>query len=81
MLQQDVPIYQEWVATLDGYVNAQNQPRVNGYVIAQTFREGSFVRKNEILFEIDPRPFRAALDNARHTPSNTTPRGRMANLT
>lgn len=64
MLQQDVPIYQEWVATLDGYVNAQIQPRVNGYVIAQTFREGSFVRKNEILFEIDPRPFRAALDNA-----------------
>jgi membrane fusion protein (multidrug efflux system) len=62
--QRDVPIYQEWVATLDGYVNAQIQPRVNGYVIAQTFREGSFVRKNEILFEIDPRPFRAALDNA-----------------
>ena len=64
MLQQDVPIYQEWVATLDGYVNAQIQPRVSGYVIAQTFKEGSFVRKNETLFEIDPRPLRVALDQA-----------------
>ena len=65
VLQRDVPIYQEWVATLDGYVNAQIQPRVSGYLLAQRFREGSFVRKNEVLFEIDPRPFRAALDEAR----------------
>ncbi|MGH9888698.1 MAG: efflux RND transporter periplasmic adaptor subunit, partial [bacterium] len=62
--QRDVPIYREWVATLDGYVNAQIQPRVNGYVIAQRFREGSFVRRNEVLFEIDARPFRAARDQA-----------------
>jgi RND family efflux transporter MFP subunit len=63
--QQDVPIYREWVATLDGYVNAQIQPRVTGYLLTQKFREGSFVRKNEVLFEIDPRPFRAALDQAK----------------
>jgi RND family efflux transporter MFP subunit len=60
--QQDVPIYREWVATLDGYVNAQIQPRVSGYLLTQQFREGSFVRKNEVLFEIDPRPFQATLD-------------------
>jgi len=62
--QRDVPIYREWIATLDGSVNAQIQPRVSGYVIAQRFREGSFVRKNELLFEIDARPLRAALDQA-----------------
>jgi len=62
--QRDVPIYREWIATLDGYVNAQIQSHVSGYVIAQRFREGSFVRKNELLFEIDARPLRAALDQA-----------------
>lgn len=62
--QRDVPIYREWVATLDGYVNAQIRSSVSGYLVAQRFREGSFVRKNEVLFEIDPRPFRAALDQA-----------------
>jgi len=65
VLQQDVPIYSEWVATLDGYVNAQIQPRVPGYIIRQTYKEGSVVRKGEILFEIDPRPFKAALDQAK----------------
>ena len=62
--QRDVPIYREWVAILDGYVNAQIQPRVNGYVIGQRFREGSFVHRDEVLFDIDPQPFRAALDQA-----------------
>jgi membrane fusion protein (multidrug efflux system) len=60
-----VPIYREWVATLDGYVNAQIQPQVTGYLLRQDFREGSFVRKDEVLFEIDPRPFQAALDQAK----------------
>src|SRR5258708_4986562 len=59
--QQDVPIYREWVATLDGYVNAQIQPQVTGYLLRQDFREGSFVRKDDLLFEIDPRPFDATL--------------------
>ncbi len=63
--QQDVPIYGDWVATLDGYVNANIQPQVSGYLIRQDYREGSFVRKGEVLFEIDPRPFQAALDQAK----------------
>jgi RND family efflux transporter MFP subunit len=65
VVQQDVPVYSEWVATLDGYVNAQVQPQVSGYIIKQNYREGSLVRKGEVLFEIDPRPFQAALDRAK----------------
>jgi membrane fusion protein (multidrug efflux system) len=53
------------VATLDGYVNAQIQPQVTGYLIKQDYREGSLVHKNDVLFEIDPRPFQAALDQAK----------------
>ncbi len=53
------------MATLDGYVNANIQPQVSGYLIEQTYREGSFVHKGDILFEIDPRPFQAALDQAK----------------
>jgi RND family efflux transporter MFP subunit len=63
--QKDVPIYGEWVATLDGYVNAQIQPQVTGYIVNQTYKEGSFVRKGQILFQIDPRPFQALLDQAK----------------
>ena len=65
VLQQDTPIYSEWVATLDGYVNAQIQPRVAGYIIRQNYKEGSVVKKGDVLFEIDPRPFKAALDQAK----------------
>ena len=65
VVQQDTPIYSEWLATLDGYVNAQIQPRVAGYIIRQDYREGSVVRKGGVLFEIDPRPFKAALDQAK----------------
>jgi RND family efflux transporter MFP subunit len=65
VLQKDVPIFSEWVATLDGYINAQIQPQVAGYVIRQTYKEGSFVRKGRILFQIDPRPFLALLDQAK----------------
>lgn len=65
VVQQDTPIYSEWVATLDGYVNAQIQARVSGYVIRQAYMEGSVVRKGDLLFEIDPRPFKAALDQAK----------------
>jgi RND family efflux transporter MFP subunit len=64
VVQKDVPIVSEWVATLDGFVNAQIQPQVTGYIIRQTYKEGSFVRKGQILFHIDPRPFRAVLDQA-----------------
>ena len=65
VVQQDTPIYGEWVATLDGFVNAQIQPRVSGYIIRQAYREGSIVLKGDVLFEIDPRPFKAALDQAK----------------
>jgi membrane fusion protein (multidrug efflux system) len=64
VVKTDVSIHSEWVATLDGYVNAQIQPQVTGYLIKQDFREGSFVHKNDVLFEIDPRPFQAVLDQA-----------------
>jgi RND family efflux transporter MFP subunit len=65
VIQQDVPIYREWVTTLDGYVNAQIRPQVSGYIIKQDYKEGSLVRKGQVLFEIDPRPFKAALDRAK----------------
>jgi RND family efflux transporter MFP subunit len=65
VVQQDVPIYEEWVATLDGYENAQIQPQVTGYLITQNYKEGSPVRKGQILFEIDPRPFQAILDQSK----------------
>jgi RND family efflux transporter MFP subunit len=64
VVQNDVPIVSEWVATLDGYVNAQIQPQVTGYIIRQTYKEGSFVHKGQILFQIDPRPFQAVLEQA-----------------
>lgn len=65
VVQQDTPVYSEWVATLDGFVNAQIQPHVSGYIIKQDYIEGSTVRKGQVLFEIDPRPFMATLNQAK----------------
>jgi RND family efflux transporter MFP subunit len=65
VVKQDVPLRTEWVATLDGYVNAKIQPQVTGYLVKQNYVEGSYVKKGDVLFEIDPRPFQAALDQAR----------------
>lgn len=65
VVQKDVPIYGDWVTTLDGFVNANIQPQVSGYLIRQTYREGSLVHKGDVMFEIDPRPFQAALDQAK----------------
>jgi RND family efflux transporter MFP subunit len=65
VIQQDVPVFSEWVATMDGYVNAQIRPQVSGYIVKQNYKEGSLVRKGQVLFEIDPRPFKAALDRAK----------------
>jgi len=62
--RSDVPLTGEWVGTLDGYVNAQIQPQANGYLISQNYREGSQVVRGQVLFEIDPRPFEAALEQA-----------------
>src|SRR5580698_2517344 len=61
----EVPITVERVGTLDGYVNAQIQPQANGYLIKQNYREGAQVAKGQVLFEIDPRPFQAVLDQAK----------------
>jgi RND family efflux transporter MFP subunit len=65
VVQKDVPIEGEWVGTLEGYVNAQISPQVSGYLIRQDYNEGAFVRKGQVLFEIDPRPFQAVLDQAK----------------
>src|ERR1700733_1950147 len=62
--QKDVPIYQEWIGTLDGLVNADIKAQVSGYLVEQAYTEGSFVRKGQLLFQIDSRPFQAALDQA-----------------
>jgi membrane fusion protein (multidrug efflux system) len=61
----DVPLTGEWVGTLDGFVNAQIQPQAAGYLVKQNYKEGAQVSKGQILFEIDPRPFQAALDQAK----------------
>jgi len=65
VIQRDVPVQGEWVGTLEGYVNAQIQPQVSGYLIRQDYHEGAAVKKGDLLFEIDPRPFQAALDQAK----------------
>ena len=63
--QQDVPIYGEWIGTLDGLVDADVKAQVTGYLLNQAYVEGSFVMKGQLLFQIDPRPFQAALDQAK----------------
>src|SRR6201997_4738887 len=65
VIQKDVPVQGEWVGTLEGYVNAQISPQVSGYLIRLDYQEGAFVKKGQVLFEIDPRPFQAALDQAK----------------
>jgi RND family efflux transporter MFP subunit len=65
VIQKDVPLQGEWVGTLEGYVNAQIQPQVSGYLIRQDYHEGGLVRRGQLLFEIDPRPFQAVLDQAK----------------
>src|SRR5579864_728541 len=62
--RRDIPIEREWIGTLDGMVNAAIKAQVTGYLLTQNYTEGSFVRKGQLLFEIDPRPFQAALDQA-----------------
>src|ERR1700746_4084136 len=56
VIERDVPLMSEWIATLDGYVNAQIRPEVTGYLVERAFQEGAVVRKGQVLFEIDPRP-------------------------
>jgi RND family efflux transporter MFP subunit len=62
--KEDVPIYAEWIGTLDGLVNADVRAQVTGYLLKQGYQEGAFVKQGQLLFQIDPRPFQAALDQA-----------------
>jgi membrane fusion protein (multidrug efflux system) len=62
--QKDVPIFGEWIGTLDGFTNADVRAQVTGYLLRQGYQEGAFVKKGQLLFQIDPRPFQAAVDQA-----------------
>ena len=62
--QENVPLVGDWVGTLDGFVNAQIQPQVSGYLVHQNYREGSSVAKDQVLFQIDRRQFQATVDQA-----------------
>lgn len=64
VVREDVPVYSEWIASTDGFVNATIRAQVQGYLIARNYTEGELVRKEQVLFEIDPRPFQAANDQA-----------------
>src|SRR6266576_2473229 len=64
VVEQDVPISSEWVGTLVGYISAQIRARVAGHLVSQNYREGSFVRTGDPLFQVDPRPFQTAVDQA-----------------
>jgi RND family efflux transporter MFP subunit len=63
--QKNVPVYAEWIGTLTGQVNADVKAQVTGYLVRQDYKEGSYVSKGQLLFEIDPRPFQAILDQAK----------------
>ena len=64
VVQRDVPIYSEYIGTTDGFVNAVIRAQVQGYLIKQNYKEGDIVKKGRVLFEIDPRPFMAILEQA-----------------
>jgi len=65
VIQKDVPVYGEWVGTLDGSVNATIRAQVSGYLIKQNYKEGDLVKKDQVLFEIDPRSYQAAIEEAK----------------
>jgi membrane fusion protein (multidrug efflux system) len=65
VVQRDVPTFQEFVAQLNGPINADITPKVQGYLLKQNYQNGFFVKKGQLLFEIDPRPFVASLDQAK----------------
>ena len=67
VVQQDVPIFHEWVGTLDGFVNAEIKPQVTGYVMSQVYRDGAYARRGDVLFLIDPRNYKDATTDAQAT--------------
>ncbi len=64
VIQKDVPLYSEWVGTTVGFVNADIYPKISGYLLKQNYKDGDAVRVGQLLFEIDPRQYQAALDQA-----------------
>jgi membrane fusion protein (multidrug efflux system) len=79
--QENVPIFEEFVGTLDGSVNANIQARVQGYLTSQNYKEGAPVKKGDVLFQIDPRPFQAALEQAKAAQAQAEASQRQAELT
>src|SRR5580704_1324337 len=63
-IQRGVPNYSEWIGTTVGYIDAQIHSKVTGYLLAQDYKEGSLVKTGDILFEVDPQPFQAVVDQA-----------------
>src|SRR5258708_39725291 len=62
VIQKDVPLYSEWVGTTVGFVNADIYPKISGYLLKQDYKDGDGVRAGQLLFEIDPREYKAAID-------------------
>jgi RND family efflux transporter MFP subunit len=62
--QRDVPLYSSWVGTIQGYVNAEIRPKVQGYLLTQNYKNGGVVKEGQLLFQIDPRQFKASLDQS-----------------
>ncbi len=65
VVTRDVPLQREWIGVLDGDVNATIRPQVTGYMVSQNYREGEFVKKGQVLFEIDPRTFQTTVEQAK----------------
>jgi len=65
VMPKDVPVLKEAVATLEGFITANINAQVQGYIISRDYKEGSVVKKGDLLFQIDPRPFQATLDQAK----------------
>jgi membrane fusion protein (multidrug efflux system) len=63
-VRQDVPVYSQWIGTTVGFIDAAIHSKVTGYLMAQDYREGSLVKTGDLLFEVDPRPFQAVVDQA-----------------
>ena len=78
--QEDVPIYDDFVGTLDGSVNASIQARVQGYLISQNYKEGGEVKRGDQLFQIDRRPFEAALAQAKAALAQAEAAARQAEM-
>jgi len=81
VVQQDVLVTKTWVGLLDGYQNADIRAQVTGYLLTQNYKEGSVVKKGEVLFTIDPRPFQAALAQAQANYAKSVAQAQLAQIT